>query len=155
MVLFSIPNLNESFSIAYSIPEIKDGIALIPLLDNKYKIVYPDERQDCVTLESKEFLNSAVFVDFNLVLIQENKTDVTLEIRRKKRSFDQYYEVTNAFLHIENLIQHLSKVIALTPPQIIELKKSQIVFNSQNLEKPKNQILESIKRLWSIYYRRI
>lgn len=150
MVLFSIPNLNESFSIAYSIPEIKDGIALIPLLDNKYKIVYPDERQDCVTLESKEFLNSAVFVDFNLVLIQENKTDVTLEIRRKKRSFDQYYEVTNAFLHIENLIQHLSIAIALTPPQIIELKKSQIVFDSQNLEKPKNQILESIKRLWSI-----
>ena len=139
MVLFSIPNLNESFSIAYSIPEIKDGIALIPLLDNKYKIVYPDERQGCVTLESKEFLNSAVFVDFNLVLIQENKTDVTLEIRRKKRSFDQYYEVTNAFLQIENLIQHLSKAIALTPPQIIELKKSQNFFENQNILEPKNK----------------
>lgn len=150
MVLYSIPNLNESFSIAYSIPEIIEGIALIPLLDNKYKVALTDQRQDCITLESKEFLNSAVFVDFNLVSIQENNTDVTLEIRRKKRSFDQYYEVTNAFIHIENLIEQLSKAIALTPPQILELKKLQIVCEIQTIDNPKNQVTASIKRFLRI-----
>lgn len=123
MVLYSIPNLNESFSMEYSIPQIKDSIALIPLLDNKYKIVQPEDSPNLVTLESKEFLNSAVFVDFNLATIQENKTDVTIEIRRKKRSFDQYYEVTNAFIHIDNLISQLYKAVALKEIELQEIQK--------------------------------
>ena len=134
MVLYSIPHLNESFSLEYSIPQIKDSIALIPLLDKKYRIAFPDESPDRVTLESKEFLNSAVFVDFNLATIQENKTDVTLEIRRKKRSFDQHYEVTNAFIQIDNLIEQLSKAIALRETEIHELKEN------QNFLKPKKSI---------------
>ena len=150
MVLYSIPHLNESFSMEYSIPQIKESIALIPLLDKKYRIALQDESPDRVTLESKEFLNSAVFVDFNLATIQENKTDVTLEIRRKKRSIDQYYEVTNAFIHIDNLIQQLLKAIVLKDTEIQELKERQNVFENQNILKPKKQVLETIKRLWSI-----
>ena len=123
MVLYSIPNVNESFSIEYSISQIKDGIALIPLLDKKYKIVLPDESPNRVTLESKEFLNSAIFVDFNLVTIQENLTDVTIEIRRKKRSFDSYYEVTNGFIVIENLIGQLYKAVALKAFELQEIQK--------------------------------
>ncbi len=123
MVLYSIPNVNESFSIEYSISQIKDGIALIPLLDKKYKIALPDESSDRVTLESKEFLNSAIFVDFNLVTIQENVTDVTIEIRRKKRSFDSYYEVTNGFIVIENLIGQLYKAVALKAFELQEIQK--------------------------------
>jgi hypothetical protein len=149
MVLYSIPNLNESFSMEYSIPQIKDSIALIPLFDKKYRISLPDECPNRVTLESKEFLNSAVFVDFNLATIQENKTDVTLEIRRKKRSFDQHYEVTNAFIHIDKLIEQLSKAILLNDTEIQKLKESQKVFEKQTLKKPKKQVLESINRLWS------
>jgi hypothetical protein len=144
MVLYSIPHLNESFSMEYSIPQIKDSIALIPLLDKKYRIVLAGESQDRVTLESKEFLNSAVFVDFNLATIQENKTDVTLKIRRKKRSFDQHFEVTNAFIQIDNLIEQLSKAIALRETEIHELKEN------QNFLKPKKKVLETIKRLRSI-----
>ena len=150
MVLYSIPNLNESFSMEYSIPKIKDSIALIPLLDKKYRIALQDESPDRVTLESKEFLNSGVFVDFNLATIQENKTDVTIEIRRKKRSFDQHYEVTNAFIHIGNLIEQLSKAITLKETEIHELKGSQNMLEIQTLLNPKNQVLKSIKRLWSI-----
>ena len=123
MVLYSIPNVNESISIEYSISQIKDGIALIPLLDKKYKIALPDESSDRVTLESKEFLNSAIFVDFNLVTIQENVTDVTIEIRRKKRSFDSYYEVTNGFIVIENLIGQLYKAVALKAFELQEIQK--------------------------------
>jgi hypothetical protein len=149
MVLYSIPNLNESFSMEYSIPQIKDSIALIPLFDKKYRISLPDECPNRVTLESKEFLNSAVFVDFNLATIQENKTDVTLEIRRKKRSFDQHYEVTNAFIHIDKLIEQLSKAILLNDTEIQKLKESQNVVEKQYLKKPKKQVLESINRLWS------
>ena len=149
MVLYSIPNLNESFSMEYSIPKIKDSIVLIPLLDKKYKIALQDESPYRVTLESKEFLNSAVFVDFNLDTIQENKTDVTLEIRRKKRSFDQYYEVTNAFIHIDNLIEQLSKAVALKEIEIQELKENQITQEIQTNKKQKQEVLESIKRLWS------
>jgi hypothetical protein len=114
MVLYSIPNLNESFTIAHSILEIKNGIALIPFLDNNYKITTSDNPFESIILESKEFLNSAVFVAFNLVSIQENKTDVTLEIQRKKRSCDHHFETTNSFLSIENLIAQLSEAIALT-----------------------------------------
>ncbi len=150
MVLYSIPNLNESFSMEYSIPQIKDSIALIPLLDKKYRIALPDESPERVTLEAKEFLNSAVFVDFNLATIQENKTDVTLEIRRKKRSFDQYYEVTNAFIHIDNLIEQLLIAVTLKETEIQELKENQIVFENQTIKKPINQELKAIKRFWRL-----
>lgn len=121
MVMYSIPNLNESFTIAHSIPEIKNGIALIPLLDNNYKIAKSDNHFESITLETKEFLNSAVFVAFNLVPIQENKTDVTLEIRRRKRSFDHHFETTNSFISIENLIVQLSEAIALTAALVHEV----------------------------------
>jgi hypothetical protein len=119
MVLYSIPNLNKSFTIAHSIPEIKNGVALIPLLNNKYKATSFDDSFDSVTLETKEFLNSGVFVNFNLVPIQEKKTDVTLEIRRIKRSFNQNFQVTNNFMSIENLIVQLSEAIALSTKQIL------------------------------------
>lgn len=121
MVLYSIPNLNESFTIAHSIPEIKNGIALIPSLDNSYKIAASDNPFESIVLESKEFLNSAVFVAFNLIPIQENKTDVTLEIRRKKRSLDHYFEATNSFVSIENLIVQLSKAITLAAAPVLEV----------------------------------
>ena len=58
---------------------------------------------------------------FNLVPIQENKTDVTLEIRRKKRSFDHHFETTNSFISIENLIVQLSEAIALTAALVHEV----------------------------------
>ena len=144
MVLYSIPHLNESFSMEYSIPQIKDSISQIPLLDKKYRIALPVESTDRVTLESKEFLNSAVFIDFNLATIQENKTDVTIEIRRNKRSFDEYYETTNTFININDLIEQLYKAIALRETEIHELKEN------QNFLKPKKKVLETIKRLRSI-----
>ena len=112
MVLYSIPNLNECFSMEYSIPAIKDGILLIPLLDNNYRVAILVDSFDSVILETKEFLNSAVFVTFNLVPIQENKTDVTIEIRRKKRSFDKNFQGTNTFISIENLIAKLLEAVA-------------------------------------------
>lgn len=118
MVLYSISNLNESFTIAHSIPEIINAIALIPSIDNKYKAASLHDFSDGITLETKEFLNSAVFVSFNLVPIHENNTDVTIEIQRKKRSFDKNFQVTNSFISIENLIVQLSEAIALTTLQI-------------------------------------
>jgi hypothetical protein len=121
MVLYSIPNLNESFTIAHSIPEIKNGIALIPLLDHNFKLATSENSLEDIVLESKEFLNSAVFVAFNLVPIQENKTDVTLEIRRKKGSFDHHFVTTHSFISIENLITQLSEAIVLTAAPIREV----------------------------------
>lgn len=130
MVLYSIHNLNESFSIAFSIPKIKDGIAIIPLLETKYKFMMPDESSNYLTLESKEFLNSAIFIDFNLMPIQENQTDVTIKIRRKKRSFDKNYQLTNSFLQIENLIRQLKKALKLDNSQINELRKQRKIIES-------------------------
>ena len=130
MVLYSIHNLNESFSIAFSIPKIKDGIAIIPLLETKYKFISPDESSNYLTLESKEFLNSAIFIDFNLMPIQENQTDVTIKIRRKKRSFDKNYQLTNSFLQIENLIRQLKKALKLDNSQINELRKQRKIIES-------------------------
>ena len=120
MVLYSIPNLNESFSMEYSIPEIKDGIARIPLLNTNYRATILVESIDSITLETKEFLNSAVFVSFNLVPIQEHRTDVTIEIRRKKRSFDKNFKGTNTFISIENLILQLSEALVITTTKIHE-----------------------------------
>ena len=55
---------------------------------------------------------------FNLSSISENKTEITVEIRRKVGSFDQSHEITNANKHIEAIVDNLSKGIMLTDVDI-------------------------------------
>ena len=66
-----------------------------------------------------------MFIDFNLSSISENKTEITVEIRRKVGSFDQSHEITNANKHIEAIVDNLSKGITLTDVDIENLKKAE------------------------------
>ena len=69
--------------------------------NNKYKFSKANEIFNQYTFESSEFLSLGVYVDINLNKITEDKTEITVEIRRKIGTFNQSYEITNANEHIE------------------------------------------------------
>lgn len=115
MALFSIPNPTKKIVIDFSLNKIKIGINRIPkFTSNKYKITSFNEIFNTYVLESLEFLSLGVFIDINLTVINENKTEINIEIRRKIGTFDQNYEVTKANEHITTLISILSELIILS-----------------------------------------
>lgn len=115
MALFSIPNPTKKITIDFSLDKIKNGINRIPkYTSNKYKITSFNEVFNTYTLEALEFLSLGVFIDINLTIINENKTEIYIEIRRKIGTFDQNYEVTKANEHITKLISMLSELIVLS-----------------------------------------
>lgn len=115
MALFSIPNPTKKITIDFSLDKIKKGINRIPkYTSNKYKITSFNESFNIYTLESLEFLSLGVFIDINLTIINENKTEINIEVRRKIGTFDQNYEVTQANGHITKLISMLSELIVLS-----------------------------------------
>ena len=125
MALFAIPNPKKTFSVDYSIDNVKKAVLAIPFIDKKYKYTKSNDVLNQHTLEALEFLSLGVFIDFNLSSISENKTEITVEIRRKVGSFDQSHEITNANKHIEAIVDNLSKGITLTDIDIENLKKAE------------------------------
>ncbi len=125
MALFAIPNPKKTFSVDYSIDKVKKAVLAIPFIDKKYKYTKSNDVLNQHTLEALEFLSLGVFIDFNLSSISENKTEITVEIRRKVGSFDQSHEITNANKHIEAIVDNLSKGIMLTDVDIENLKKAE------------------------------
>jgi hypothetical protein len=125
MALFAIPNPKKTFSVDYSIDKVKKAVLAIPFIDKKYKYTKSNDVLNQHTLEALEFLSLGVFIDFNLSSISENKTEITVEIRRKVGSFDQSHEITNANKHIEAIVDNLSKGITLTDVDIENLKKAE------------------------------
>ena len=115
MALFGIPNPTKKITIDFSIESVKKGLDRIPVVSNKkYSITKINSAFNQYTLEALEFLSVGVFIDFNLLSINDNRTEISIEVRRKIGSFDQSYEVTNANNHIDNLINFLIYLLYLS-----------------------------------------
>lgn len=145
MALFAIQNPKKTFTIDFGIDKVKKSVLVIPFINKKYKLNKSNDAFNQYTLDALEFLSLGVFIDFNLSSISDNKTEITIEVRRKVGSFDQSHEVTNANKHIEVLVEVLSKGIMLSDNEIENLKKAEVdSFIMQN-QKSKNIQKRNIK----------
>jgi hypothetical protein len=124
MAVFAIPNPKKILTIDFSIEQVKKGVNNLYLIDNKYKLFNSNDLFNQYTFDLLEFLSLGVYIDINLSRISENKTEITIEVRRKIGTFDQSHEVTKANNHIQLTIDLLSKSMVLNDEQIVELKQS-------------------------------
>ncbi|WP_241485965.1 TM2 domain-containing protein [Chryseobacterium angstadtii] len=94
-------------------------------MNSKYRLHSSNEIFNQYTYESYEFLSLGVYIDINLNSTSENKTEITIEIRRKMGTFNEPHEVTHANDHIVNIVNYIARLTAMSTDEIIKLKSSQ------------------------------
>jgi hypothetical protein len=136
IMLGVISNPKKIIVVDFSLDKVKIGVERIAKLSNKYKFTKSNIIFNQTTYEATEFASLGVYIDINLSSQTENKTEITIEIRRKIGSFDQSHEVTKANQHIDNLLEILSKGISYSESDFI---KEQETEKQGLLEKKKKQ----------------
>jgi len=121
-MLGAIPNPKKTLVIDFSIEKIKSTIEFIPLLNSKYKFSSKNEILNSYIFEALEFLSLGIFADISLSKLDDNRTEITIEIRRKIGAFDQAHEVSRANDHIAAVFELISKCIVLSESEISELE---------------------------------
>ncbi|SEF49948.1 TM2 domain-containing membrane protein YozV [Halpernia humi] len=147
MAVFAIPNPKKSLQVDFPIEKVRESVKNISLLYPKYKLFSSNEIFNQYTYESYEFLSLGVYIDIHLNSINENKTEISTEIRRKMGSFNESHEVTNANNHLVKTYDCIAKLISLTSEEIDNLKnrnKTQVVINSTK----KNKITATLLALF-------
>jgi hypothetical protein len=122
-MLGAIPNPKKAIIIERPIGTLKELLTLIPLINTKYKKTTFDDILNLYTFEALEFLSLGVFIDINLTSSGDNKTEISVEIRRKVGSFDQSHEVTAANKHIQVIFESISKSLQMSDEDVNQLKE--------------------------------
>lgn len=139
--MFNIQNPKKTITLNFSLSEVKNSILRVPVVSaNKYKFTESNDIINQITLETLEFLSLGVFIDLNLNELNDTKTEITIEVRRKIGSFDTSVEINNASLHINNITKFMSDCINLSDTDF-EIKYD------NNIKNIKNELTDS-KRVW-------
>ncbi|MFK7048948.1 hypothetical protein FLACOL_01303 [Flavobacterium columnare] len=150
MAANAIPNPKKSTQVDFPIEKVKLSVQNISLRNNKYKFYKSNEIFNQYTFESSEFLSLGVYVDINLNKITEDKTEITVEIRRKIGTFNQSYEIINANEHIEKTFECIAFLITKSPEEIEQYKVSQTVqkVSSKSNHNSKNNFENGLEKPW-------
>lgn len=132
MAVFAIPNPKKILNVDFPLDRVKESVKNITLLNSKYRVHSSNEIFNQYTYESYEFLSLGVYIDINLNSISENKTEITVEIRRKMGTFNESHEVTHANQHIVNIINYIANLTLMSADEMIKLKSQQV----QNIISP-------------------
>jgi len=125
MAVFAIPNPKKNLSVDFPIEKVRQGVKNLSLINQKYRFSNSNEIFNQYTYESYEFLSLGVYIDINLNSVTENKTEITVEIRRKLGTFNESHEVTHANNHIINIVNYIAQLVSMSSDDIIKLKSSQ------------------------------
>ena len=139
MAVFAIPNPKKSTQVDFPIDRVKLSVQNISLVNNKYKFTSSNEIFNQYTFEALEFLSLGVFIDINLNSLGENKTEITVEIRRKIGTFNQSYEVTKANEHLVKIFDCIAKLTIKSPEEIEELKNALKILPTKQLSSAKSE----------------
>lgn len=120
-MLYSLPNPTKKVTVNFPIDQVKQAIKDYPYLQTKYKITEAHDAMGFYILDAMEFISLGVFIDINLAEISPDKTEISIEIRRKVGTFNQPYEVSKAGTHINTLLTGLGELLS-TPNKGAELK---------------------------------
>lgn len=143
MTSFSTPNPKKNIVVDYPVEEIINSVKLIPNFNKKYRLFDSNESFKLYTLEVFEFLSIGVYIDVSLNSTQDqNKSEISVEVRRKIGSFDQSYEIRNANEHISIILKNLSEILDMEPEARDNLKNEnnkENLENSGDIEVPKKE----------------
>lgn len=132
MAVFAIPNPKKTVVVDLPLKKVTNSVKNISILNEKYKFNSSNEIFNQYTYESFEFLSFGMYADINLNAISENKTEITIEIRRKIGSFNESSEISNANRHISNITNYIAQLAVLSDEQIAELNIKKTVENKRS-----------------------
>lgn len=124
-MLGAISNPKKIIVVDFSLEKVKIGIERIAKLSNKFKFTKSNQIFNQTTYEATEFASLGVYIDINLSSLTENKTEITIEVRRKIGSFDKSHEVTLANQHIDNMLEILSRAISYSEEDINTIQEKE------------------------------
>ncbi len=133
-----ISNPKKTIAVDFSLDKVKLGVERIAKLSKAYKFTKSNPVFNQTTFEATELLSFGVYIDINLSSLNENKTEVTIEIRRKIGSFDQAHEVTKANQHIGSLFELLAKGISFSESEFSnfqETEKNELIDKKKQKQK--------------------
>jgi hypothetical protein len=130
MAVLAIPNPKKSTLVDFPIERVKLSVLNISLINNKYKFTSSNEIFNQYTYEALEFLSLGVYIDINLNKVSDDKTEITVEVRRKIGTFNQSHEVTKANEHLVKIFDCIAKLTAKSPEEIENIKGEQLLINS-------------------------
>lgn len=118
--------LNPTNTLLFDKPsfDVNEAIAFIPALSSKYKLVSADPALQLYTLSGRETSSNGVYIDIRYASNHENKTEVTLAVRRKTGSFEKSSDVTMANQHLDTLVNLLSDSLRLAPDNKSRLRST-------------------------------
>lgn len=139
MAVFAIPNPKKTIQVDFPLEKVKLGVKNINLINTKYHFETSNEIFNQYTYRASEFLSIGVYIDINLNKLSEDKTEITVEIRRKLGSFNHAHEITYANEHLMSIIDSISKLIIKSSEEIKELKnQTNKQSNSKKIAAKKN-----------------
>jgi len=123
----AIANPTKKVTIDFPMSQVKDAVLNTTKVFKKYRVQSQNPMFNQYTLEASEFLSLGVFIDINLTEVTPNKTEISIEVRRKLGAFDNWVEVQNANEHIQNIITAISKALTSPNGQVQEVKQKSYV----------------------------
>lgn len=147
----AIPNPQKKFQIDRTTAETKFAIEHIYLYTSNYKLYKSNELLGIYTFESYEFLSLGVYIDVTINALSENRTDITIEIRRKIGSFDKSHEITLANDHIVNISDLISHSLMTNPESILQQREIERKKQSELSKQKIQQQAEWIERNPNLY----
>lgn len=141
-MLGTIPNPKKTIAVDYSLEKVKIGIERITKQAKKYEFEKSNPVFNQYTFKATETLSLGVFIDINLSSISNDKTEITIEIRRKIGSFDQAHEVQKANEHISKLFDVIAKGINLNESEFAEMiDKEETELRAKKAKKQKRKLI--------------
>lgn len=111
----TIPNPKKSFQIDKKPEDVASAVENLVLYTDKYKLFKKNDLLKLFTFEASEFLSLGVYIDVNLSSVDANRTEVTIEVKRKVGTFNQTHEVSLANDHIVKITELISHSLIADP----------------------------------------
>lgn len=122
-MIHAIPNPVKTLTLDIPLEKVQKGVSIIPII-SKYKLFKATPVFNLSTFEAYETLSLGVYIDVSLSQINESKTSVTIEVKRKVGTFNQSYEVTKANGHIDSIVDAISKALTISESEVEKLSNN-------------------------------
>lgn len=107
----AIPNPKKTITIDFPIAKVKVAARNIDKVMQFCHFREENQLFNSFKFSRSEFLSMGAFININLTSINENRTQIDVEISRQLGAFDEWVEVQKANKHIEEAINSIAYVL--------------------------------------------
>ena len=142
MAVHAIPNPTKTLTVNFSLETVQEAVKNLNLTTKGFRKTEEDDIMNLYQFHILELLSTGAFVDVTLEEVSKTKTKIQIEVKRALGTFDEWYEVSKAKTHIENLIKGISTILSKGIDNVA--KEVSIKQKEQQLKGDKNKKINKI-----------